>query len=229
MENNEKLIRYMSVLAYIKTHAAYWDEYVLGSMKGYAQRGIDKEVFFKDSIREVYDELGYIPDDQNMYISFLNLINQQFGLEGKNIVEVGGGTLPRLGRRIHLKQNTGTITVYDPRIGKDIKGEDRFVLKREEFTTKTPVKGVDLLIGLMPCKGAEPLIEQAIKHKIDFMVWLCEGGPHGDYFDYFEDEEEWIGSTIYTATRGIEDQRMGKLVKIKQEEFSKYPIIYNQR
>ena len=81
----------------------------------------------------------------------------------------------------------------------------------------------------MPCKGAEPLLEQATKKNIDFMLWFCEGGAHGDCFDYFEDEEEWLGSMMYTAQRGVEDSKMGKLKVKKLEEFSHYPIIYNQR
>ena len=229
MEAKNKVVEYMSVLNFLSQHADYYDEYALQNIKSYAKRGIAKELYFTDTIREIYDHLGYIPDDKNIYIAFLKLLEQVHGIEGRNIIEVGGGTIPFLGRRINLQQHSGTITVYDPRIGKDFEGNERFVLKREPFTEKTKLGNADLIIGLMPCKGAEPLIEQATKHHIDFMLWFCEGGPHGDYIDYFEDEQEWLGSAMYMVDRGMEDHKMGQLVKTKLEDYSHYPIIYNQR
>lgn len=229
MGDKDKLIQLMNVMSFLKTHESYYDEFALQNIKSYVKRGRPEEVYFTDVVREIYDELGYIPDDQNMYIAFMNLLKEVHGIEGRNILEVGGGTLPRLGHRIHLAQQKGTITVYDPRMGKDIEGDERFVLKREEFTTKTKLGNTDLLIGLMPCKGAEPLIEQAIKHKIDFMLWFCEGGPHGDYFDFYEDDSEWLWSYQYMAERGVEEGKMGKLMVKQMDEYSRYPIIYNQR
>ncbi len=230
-DEKSKIMTYMNVMQFLTKHKDYYsyDTYTLEMLKSYAKRGLAKEVYFTDVIREIYDELGLIPDDKNIFEAFLKLLEQVHGIEGRNIIEVGGGTIPTLGRRIHLKQKTGTITVYDPRIGKDIKGDDRFILKREPFTNKTKLGNADLIIGLMPCKGAEPLLEQAVKHKIDFMLWFCEGGPHGDYFDYFEDDGEWRFSTTHMVERGMEDGKMGQLVKTKLEDYSHYPIIYNQR
>ncbi len=167
VDEKSKIIDYMNVMQFLTRHKDYfnYDKYAFEMLKDYAKRGLTKEVYFKDVIREVYDELGLIPDDKNIFDAFLKLLEQVHGIEGRNIVEVGGGTFPTLGRRIHLRQKAGTITVYDPRIGKDIKGDDRFVLKREKFTNKTKIEGADLIIGLMPCKGAEPLLEQAISIK----------------------------------------------------------------
>lgn len=218
----------MNIMALLAKHPDYYEEFEKQCIKGYALES-DEKNYKEDIMREIYDELGYIPDDKNIYLAFMKLMEEEFGIDGKNIVEVGGGIFPRLGKRIHLKQKTGSITVYDPRIGKDIEGEDHFILKREQFSRKTPLQDTDLLVGLMPCKGAEPLIDQAIDHDIDFLVWLCEGGPHGDYFDYFETDEEWLGSTIYCAKRGVENKQMGKLMIKRYPEFSNYPIIYNKR
>ena len=82
----------------------------------------------------------------------------------------------------------------------------------------------------MPCKGAEDLLQLALKNKIDFIVWLCEGGPHGDCYDFFEDEYEWRDCLISTAADGIKKQNMGKLkIKSIPKYSCKYPIIYNDR
>ena len=228
MADKKNLARYMGVVDFLARHPGYYDQYEEECIKSYALRENERN-FYLDIMREIYDELGFIPDEKNMYITFIKMIEETFGIEGKNIIEVGGGIIPRLGKRIHLKQNTGTITVYDPRLGRHYESEDRFTLVREEFTKKTPVDGADLIVGLMPCKGAEPLLDQAIKNNIDFILWFCEGGPHGDYFDYFEDDDEWLSSTLYFARKGVEENKMGKLKVKHLEQFSTYPIVYNER
>ncbi len=217
------------VLNFLEEHPDYYDWFEKMCIKSYAEEGSAHDKWTKDVIREIYDELGLIPEDKNMYIEFIKLLEETFGIEGKNIIEVGGGIIPRLGKRIHLQQHTGSITVYDPRLGNDIVGEERFILRREKFNDRTPVDGTDVMIGLMPCKGAEALIASATKHNIDFLVWLCEGGPHGDCYDYFEDEAEWLNYINILALRGIEDNHMGKLMVKRIDELSEYPIIYNQR
>lgn len=226
---SKSVINSMLVSKFLKEHPDYYEEMEKHRINYYATHDNNGDTYTKDVMREIYDELGIIPEEKNMYTAFIDLLEETHGYEGKNIVEVGGGILPRLGKRIHTLQHKGTITIYDPRIGKDIEGEDRFTLIREPFTRKTELDGCDLLIGLMPCKGAEPLIDQAVEKKIDFLLWLCEGGPHGDCYDYFEDEREWLGSTIYTASRGVKDSRMGKLMEKMLPQYSHYPIIYNQR
>ena len=226
----EKQIReHLAISSYLKEHPDYYDEYEQEFIRSYSLHTKRKNKYAQEVIREIYDELGMIPDDQNIYLAFLDLIDKQFGINGKNILEVGGGAIPSLAKKIHLKQSKGTITVYDPRIGKDIHGEERFVLRRDKFTRDTDIEDTNLIIGLMPCQAAEVLITQATKNDIDFMLWLCEGGPHGDYYDFYESDDEWLGSMLYLAQRGVEDQEMGKLRIKNMPEFSQYPIIYNQR
>ena len=184
----------------------------------------------REGPRELYDAAGIIPEDHNIYKAFLDEIIRVHGIEGRHIIEVGGGALPRLAERIHLKQKNGSITVYDPRLFIGLPDKNNFRLKREIFKRNTPTHNADLLIGLMPCKGAEALVESAISNSIDFMVWLCEGGWHGETIDYFETDDEWRATVIQTARYGMKDKNMGKLMIKKLPEFSKeYPIIYNER
>jgi hypothetical protein len=62
------------------------------------------------------------------------------------------------------------------------------------------------------------------------MLGFCEGGPHGDEFDYFEDDDEWLNSMLYLARDRIEEQGMGKMkVKYLRECNNPYPVIYNER
>ena len=220
---------YYKVLHFLESHRDEYSPFEFQGILNYSMRPNIKTIAKTDLIREIYDKLGLIPDDLNIYVAFMKLIEEKFGIDGRNIFEVGGGVFPMLGERIHLKQKTGSITVFDPRLSSTVHGSERFILKKELFGVDTPVDDTDLLIGLMPCKGAEPLLESAVQHRKDFMLWFCEGGPHGDYFDYYESDDEWFSCHFNHAVSGVEKNGMGKIKVIELPEFSPYPIIYNQR
>lgn len=187
------------------------------------------DLYVIELAREVLDELGYIPKEHNIYERFSNVIDDVHGIDNKNIVEIGGGRFPRLAKRLKLKQKNGSITVYDPNLHTECDTE-RFKLKKKRANAYTDVNDCNLIIGLMPCKGAETLLDLALSNKKNFVLWLCEGGPHGDEFDFFEDEDEWRNYMIDRARSGVESNGMGKLkVKMIDEFSDKYPIIYNER
>ena len=199
------------------------------SARYYLKHGDYPDLYHKDLLREIFDNLALIPVEENMYVAFLNEILKHYDISDKKIVEVGGGVFPNLAKRIVTKQTTGKITVFDPRLDPRCKSDSKMTLVRDNFTRKTPIDDADLIIGLRPCKGIDVLLDSAIENKKDFMIWFCEGGPHGDYFDYFEDEDEWYNCMKVTARNGVERQHMGKIKKIEYPHLSNYPIIYNSR
>jgi len=228
MANNTSsiFVIYSKVLDLLKRKPGLYNLYEIEYIKNMILSSSDHEMFYDEGIREIFDELGLLPDNENIYLAFLDYIKSKCDIEDKHIIEVGGGIFPRLAKRISLEQKSGTITVYDPRLDPEEKSTDRLILKKEKFDNDTKIGNTDLLIGLMPCKGAEYIVNQAMWHDRDFIIWLCEGGLHGDFFDYFEDEDEWRDSLINYANRQLEDK--GKKIKIKKmEEFSPYPIISN--
>lgn len=187
-----------------------------------------KPEYMIDILRQIYEEKYIYKEEYSAYSYFIKLIEQEKGLE-KNIVEVGGGIIPSLAKKISIRQGKGTITIYDPRLNNYYKENNRFILKKELFTEKEDIRDKDLIIGFMPCEATETIIRTATNNKKDFMIAMCEGGPHGDYFDYFEDEEEWLSSMICFANSQCQDNNLGK---IKILEFPKryninYPIITN--
>lgn len=187
------------------------------------------ELFYTEFIREILDEMSLIPIEYNIYHDYANLINMIHGIDDRNITEIGGGRFPRLAHEMRLRQQKGTITVYDPKLYVT-NSTDRLVLKKELVTKDTELNESDLIVGLMPCEGAEVLLNLALKNKTDFILWLCEGGPHGDVYDFYEDDKEWRDSMIIMAKRGVEKNNMGKLMIKKHEKyFPDYPIIYNTK
>lgn len=186
-------------------------------------------LYFVETVRNILEKLKLIPDEYNIYIKFLNLVEEIHGIEGKNIVEVGGGMFPGLAERIKLKQKNGKIVVFDPRLYKEY-DSDKFTLCKKKIHRNSYIGSADLIIGLMPCEGAEALLDLAIEHDIDFVLWLCEGGPHGEGYDFYESEEEWLSNIIDKAKMGVSKKNMGELKKILIPDFDgKYPIIYNKR
>ncbi|MBR3210660.1 MAG: hypothetical protein IKF71_01830 [Bacilli bacterium] len=229
MATKDKMVIYSKVQRFLEKHKDDYDRFEIQGVLDYAKESNIELIAKTDLIRGIYDELGYIPDDLNIYKIFTEIIDDQFGLNGKRICEVGGGVIPSLAKKIHLKQKKGNIMVYDPRLSQKERGGRRFLLKREFFHKHTPVEEVDLLIGLMPCEGSDPLIENALCHQKDFMIWLCEGGPHGDYFDFYESDDEWLNSTLSRVEYSVNKNQMGKLKVLNYPTFSDYPIIYNER
>ena len=223
MENSE--IAEKALLLLDEKHDLYTD-FELSYIKNCITHNYFPDLFFDEGIREIFDEIGYLPDDENVYKIFLNYITSLCDVNDKNIIEVGGGVFARLSKRLSLEQKNGKITVYDPRLDPTIESTDRFVCKKEDFTIDHDIGDTDLMIGLMPCQGAEPLLRQALDHDRDFILWLCEGGPHGDCFDYFEDADEWVGSIMYWAGRSLEEKGQKLRVK-KMDKLAPYPIITN--
>lgn len=187
---------------------------------------LDKK-FQVDILRQMYSELGFMDDKEDIYHAFIKILEENFDID-TDIIEVGGGRIPSLAKRIALKQKKGTITVYDPNLISTDSPYPNMVLRKQPFTLQTPVKEDQLIIGFMPCEATEILIQQAVRNKKDFLVALCEGG-HYSFDDYF-DTDSWTESILYLAEQGIKKNKLGELVKVDLKEYGNpYPIIYNKR
>ena len=185
-----------------------------------------KFMYYPFVVREIFDKLGLLKDDENLYYKFAEFIRELYDITDMNILEVGGGIYPTLAERICTQ--AGKVTVYDPRLSKTVEDTPKLKLVRKNFNKRMNLDNYDLVIALMPCKGAEAVLEACVEQKKNFIVGLCEGGPHGDYFDFYEDEDEWIHSMItYTDTRLSRDGKSKLLTKTFDNCAYPYPVIYN--
>lgn len=189
--------------------------------------GYEKD-YVSDIMRQIYDEVGLLEEKQNMYEGFIKLLQQNFDIN-RDIIEVGGGVIPSLSKRLALRQKTGTVTVYDPRVIEDISKTDNLILRREMFGRNTPLGNSTMIIAFMPCDATNMIIDVACKHNLDFMIGLCEGGMRPGY-EWLEDDDEWISHVKYNAYRGMENTDMGDLKEASMAEYhNPYPVIYNKR
>lgn len=189
---------------------------------------LDKK-FQVDILRQMYSELGFMDDKEDIYHAFIKILEENFDID-TDIIEVGGGRIPSLAKRIALKQKKGTITVYDPNLISTASPYPNMVLRQQPFTLQTPVKEDQLIIGFMPCEATEKIIYNAKKNNAHFLIALCEGGPHGDEFDYFESEDEWLYSMLYSARDTADKTEHGPLQITDLKEYDDpYPVIYTKK
>lgn len=223
--SKEEYIR--RALKFVEAHKSSYTERELEYIKKNCEWGIDRP-FVSDLLRQIYDEAGKTDIDTNIYEGFLKLLEEHFDIN-RDIIEVGGGINPSLAKKIALRQKSGTITVYDPRLMTDIDHPDNLILKKEKFERTTPIGNTQMIIGFMPCDAIGALIDVACQNKVDFMVALCEGGMREEY-GWLEEDDEWIGFIKYIAARGIEKGNLGTLGVASMEKYQNpYPVIYNKK
>ena len=179
---------------------------------------------------QICDELGLLPDDQNPYKVFSEVLNEEFNIENKRIKEIGGGKLLRIGKRISNIQDMGTITIYDTNLLiKDGCYPNLRILKKK-FKDSIDANSADVLIGMLAYTSAGVVVKSAIEKNIDFMIALfdkqnpylfCEGNESN-----FNQLEEFVDNT----SQAVANSGLGKLkIKRFKEIGEQYPIIYNDR
>ena len=181
-------------------------------------------------VLQLYDELGILPDDKNIYKAFLKLLDDKFDIKNKNVVEVGGGIIPRLGKRISLMQEKGTITVYDPNLYMKNETLPNLKLIKRRFYPISNVDYDDIIVGLMPCGAVQSILKSAIRHDKDFMIALCDEFDSSCQFDSSMENEDWTLELIERLEKEVKENNMGNLkVNYVKEIGYNHPIIYNCR
>ena len=149
-------------------------------------------------IYAVYDACGIIPMKENRYDTFVDLFEHTMDIN-QDILEVGGGTLPRVGIRIAQRQiNGGTITVYDKQMYSDLSPLYNLKLYRSEFTYMTDIKRYSTIMGLFPCQVMDLMIYRSLEEKKNFFIQMCKCShpvnnfPEGYYDNPLERREALI-------------------------------------
>lgn len=178
-------------------------------------------------LRQIYDELGIIPDNENMYHGFVRLLEEKMDIN-RDVIETASGIIPNVARRVALRQKSGSITSYDPRLTVHTSVLPNMIIKRENFTSKTKVKSNSLLIGFMPCEATIDIIESATINNADFMIGLCEGGSRRN-FGWLEYDDEWLGFVDSYARSRLSKREDVTLETASLSDYGDpYPVIYTK-
>lgn len=186
-----------------------------------------REELVTDILRQIYDELGLLENDRNIYEGFIDLLAKNFDIN-RNIVEIGGGKIPSLAKKLALRQKHGTVTVYDDKLITTNTSIPNLKLIKRRLSEEERLQNTDMIIGFMPCEGTKTAIHLAQKNKLDFMIAFCEGSCHDE--SLFMYEEDWELNMLYEARKAIQRASLGKLEKTYMKDYhNPYPIIYNKR
>lgn len=216
---------YSSVISYLKEHINDYTEKEASFIALNYDKYKDND-YIPDILRQIYDELSLLKDEDNIYLGFINLIDEYFNIDS-NIIEVGGGVIPTLSKHIHLRQRKGTITVYDPKVNFSNTSPNYKIIK-DKFTEETDIKACDLIIGLMPCEATEIILKTAFNNNKDFLIALCDGN-HNELVEYF-DYEDWQNKIIDKAKSYALESSLGKVYLTDLKKYKDpYPVIYNKR
>ncbi len=124
-----------------------------------------------DPLHQIYSYLEEIPEYKNIYIKILQMLEYYFTVN-QDILEIGCGCFPELARRIDIRQQElkcGTIKAYDDKLVTTNLG--RIQLYKERYVDQ-PIP-YNLLLGFMPCKATELIINKAAKDKKEYFLGLC--------------------------------------------------------
>lgn len=123
---------------------------------------------------QILSKFGVLEENCDVYLEMLKLLEKYSFLEG-NCLEVSAGIYPRLAEVVSpvLNVRGGSLTIYDPDICYSILNKS-VVVKKENFTFKTNIDGIDTLYGLYPCSATIPLLEKAFDEDKNLLVGFCD-------------------------------------------------------
>lgn len=227
MQKNTNQELATKALDFIDKYQEHYTRWELEFLRKNIYSGLNKPCV-PDILRQISVEVGALDDENNMYKKFITLLEENYDID-TDILEIGGGVIPSLSKLISLKQQRGTITVYDPRVILNIPHQSNLTLKKEKFESDSSIDNAKIIIGFMPCDATNLIVDIACRNNLDFMVALCEGGSRKGY-EWIEEDDEWVEHVKYNAHRGMEGKNMGTLATASLQEYGNpYPIIYNKR
>ena len=116
----------------------------------------------------------------DIWTNKIELLDEKFGLDGKNILGVAEDPFPVLASLIAQRFSKSHIEALGPNIVSDwyqnpnFRTTSRRIVADKKDDIYTNLDKFDLIYGVHPCEGTVPLIRCASYHKKDYAIWLCD-------------------------------------------------------
>lgn len=183
-------------------------------------------------LTQFYVEYNLINKDNNIYLGVLKKMKEVFELKKRNILEVGGGPIPSLGRMIS-KETNKDVTVMDPNITTKNNTIKNLNIIRRLFLPYTDISKYDLITAFMACGTSEIILHNCAENNKDFFIGICPCGKDGinGLLDTNISSDKYIEGVINLAEKKVKEYNMGELIIDKLDDNYSYPfpIIYNKR
>ena len=220
---------------FLKEYPDGYDEYAKEFIERCALWGRDTSTTVSE-LDQIYNYLGLDQEDNNIYRAFADLVESKFDIN-RPIYEIGGGNLPTVGKILALRQQKGTVTIYDPRLIFTKTDIPNLNLVKKPFTGEEIVESDALMIGYKPCEATIPMMNYVADNNLDFMVALCDCAH--DFPEILDEDglNLWYQACEWPVYRKFykEDERTKKpgekVRRVKRLSMEEYgnpsPIIYN--
>ena len=185
-------------------------------------------------IMQFYDEYNLMKDEWNLYKLFIELIKHNHpDLSNKTVLDVGGGVVPSLGKRLAKDAKHVIVVDYDIT---DTNNPNNLEVIKKRIEKASELPKADLVIGFFPCQATRFILEHAGNTNSDFMIGLC-GCVHDDDLRFelmwnncfglcaHEQEKRYLNY----AKQMIEEHKLGELQIDDSSCVLPYPIIGNKR
>lgn len=215
---------------YMDIYGEYIPEFIQDRMKCDYLDGLEQDEV-PCYILQFYDEYNLMKKKYNYYAIFEDLIKRNYpDLKNKTILDMGGGIVPSLGRRL-AKEAKHVIAV--DRYISPLNNPNNLETIQCEIEDVKDLPKTDLVIGFMPCESTRLLIDYATYYNADFIMELCgcihNGGPMNyDSWMYNNFYNYYVSDLCEETKQKIVDSRLGKFRDYGVKRLP-YKVIGNKR
>ena len=182
-------------------------------------------------LTQFYSEFDLLDDNKNIYLYLLKKIKENFNIEKKRILEVGGGPTPQLGKL--LAKEASEVIVMDTNLSIKNNKLKNLYLNQQYFLPFTDISKYDLIISYMACGAAESIICNCANNNKDFFIGLCPCGRNvmNEVMNNNLNNKQYINRIINLANKKVNENEMG-ILKVEEPDdksLNSFPIIYNKK
>lgn len=141
-------------------------------------------------VNQIYCYLNKKNIEDTEYYTFFKISKLFFNFKNKKILEVCCGKIPILSS-LYKRENLNISATNNKILINNYKNIPTFEC---DFENDTDIKEYDIIIGLRPCSPTEKILDLCLKHKKDFIIYLCPciHEPLDNNFKKNITYEEWI-------------------------------------
>jgi len=134
---------------------------------------LDDSFYNTDLVSQFFSYFNMVNQDKDDFYNFFLLLKKNFGVN-KNILEIGSGWFPSLGKYIdnyQMKIGSGRITCYDEALR--VLKHNNVNLVKKSITKDTNIGNYDLVCAHYSCSATDLFVDLCIDNHKEFILSLC--------------------------------------------------------
>ena len=153
------------VIEFIDKHNEYYQELNPHHIRAKIKYG------YYSATDQIFCHLNLIAKQKTAYFKFCKLLEKEFNLKTKNILEVSSGLLPIISYYLKRDFDVKDITTVNKQF--IFKPYRKINVIEKDFLTFKNLDNYNLVIGFRPCIATEKILDLCFKFKKNFVIYLC--------------------------------------------------------